>query len=80
MNGYAKTPEAAMRAWRQHLPAEMALYELLAGRRLAQPTAPTRRAQRQGEPLSATPERRAERHAEKVAQRRKKAKRKQSRR
>lgn len=80
MNGYAKTPEAALRSLRPHLPAEMALYELLAGR-LAQIPAPARRPQRQkvNPPGSASPERRAERHAAKVAQQRKKAKRKQSR-
>lgn len=54
------------------------LCQMLAQTQLRRPV--RRRQQQPGEPLSASPQRRAERHAAKLAQRRKKAKRKQGRR
>lgn len=58
---------------------DLLLYQMLARTQLRRPVR-RRREDEPGEPLSASPERRAERRATKLAQRRKKAKRKQARR
>lgn len=58
--------------------ADLLLYQMLFRTQLRRPV--RRREVEPGEPLSASSERRAERHAAKLAQRRKKAKRKQARR